>query len=279
MFNGVTGASTESVWYLFTDADTFHSPTALERAVARAIVERADLLSVISQLELVSFWEKLLMPIAAVGISLQYPLKKVNSPHSKLALANGQFLLLRQRAYERVGGWESLKHSILDDRDMAMLVKKSGAKLFMREGRQLLEVRMYTSLPEIWNGWSKNAFAGSRAAIVVVPFFIAISFVLGIMPFLQFPYAALGWLLSRGNSEKFTRLMWHSGVQIGVILVSRRRLDKSFKVPPVYSVYTPLGVLVFMGILINSMWRALRGAGVTWKGRSYDPLKSTITSR
>jgi chlorobactene glucosyltransferase len=278
MYKGVEAASPDSTWFLFTDADTLHAPGSLERSITRALQERSDMLSALPDFEMLGFWEKILMPIAFIGISLQYPLKKVNSPDNKLAIASGGYLLLRRSAYRRVGGWEALKASLLDDRDMAILVKGSGAKLTLVDGRQLLRVRMYSNLAEIWRGWRKNAFVGSRAAYLAIPLFILAGLYMGVMPFLQVPFALLGMLFGgREGRRRYSSVFWFSLWQCLLIVGSRMWLDKALKIPASYSFFSPLGALIFCGILLDSMWRSLKGSrGVSWKGRVY---KDTVTTQ
>jgi len=273
MHNGVKAARPQSQWFLFSDADTVHYPNALEFSITRALQNKLDLFSALSKLELVSFWEKLLMPLVILGISLQYPEKKVNSEKSKLAIANGQYLLLRREAFEQVGGWETLKNSIVDDRDMAVLMKSSGKKIAVYNGEKLLQVRMYTGLKEIWQGFGKNAFVGSRAAYVIVPFFAASLFVAGLLPFVQLFYAMLKWLTP--GKGKVSRLFWHSLFQISLLAIMRRRLDRALGIPANYTLFTPLATPVWIGILLDSMWRSIKGGGVVWKGRTYaNPTKT-----
>src|SRR5579883_1036096 len=64
-------------WLLFTDADTRHAPNALRSALAEAICEQADLLTLGTTQELPTFWDKVLMPMAYLGISMLYPPKLV----------------------------------------------------------------------------------------------------------------------------------------------------------------------------------------------------------
>ncbi len=268
MQRGYEAARSESEWILFSDADTLHQPNALQSTVREALKEKADLLSLLPEMELKSFWEKLLMPFAVMGIALQYPPNEVNRPDSKLAIANGQFLLIRRAAFERVGGYGGkLKGSLLDDRDMALAVKESGGRLLLKNGRKLVAVRMYTGLAEIWRGFRKNAFVGSRAAYVSVPLFIITGIIMGVLPFLQLPYALLRWLRSGGKQSQ--NLLGYSLAQVTLLLVARWRLDRTMGVPARYALLTPLSTLVFMGILLDSMIRSLTGRGLSWKGRTY----------
>lgn len=272
MHEGSQAVRATSEWLLFTDADTYHQPQALRRAVIQAVAVKADLLSVLPYMKLVSFWERTLMPMAVLGISLQYPLDKVNSSKSSLAVANGQFLLLRRTAFEKVEGYGGkLKSSLLDDRDMALAIKANGGRICLYNGRELVEVRMYHNLGEIWRGWRKNAFVGSRSAYVSVPFFIAVLLVGGVLPLLQLGYALLKLVRSPKSKDRSQLgiLVGLSGLQLTLQTIVQYRLDRAMDVPVRYSFSTPLTALMFSGILLDSMWRSLTGRGVSWKGRNY----------
>jgi chlorobactene glucosyltransferase len=274
MQRGYEAARPQSEWFLFSDADTFHQPAALRSAITGALQEKADMLSLLPKMELKSFWEKLLLPFAVLGITLQYPLDKVNEPNSKLAIANGQFLLIRRDAFEKVGGYGGpLKSSLLDDRDMALAVKSQGGRLILKNGQELLAVRMYTGLGEIWRGFRKNAFVGSRAAYISVPLFIVAGIGLGVLPFLQLIYALLSWAGSGGRRSR--KLLGYSLFQVTLLLIARQRLDRTMGVPLRYSLFAPLSTLVFMGILLDSMIRSFTGRGLSWKGRIYSGAAKT----
>lgn len=268
MHAGYEVAQRDSAWLLFSDADTYHYPHALRYAVATAAQENVGLYSVLPELELKSFWEKVLMPTAVLGITFQYPLEEVNQPDNKIALANGQFLLLRRDAFEKVGGWSGkLRNSLIDDRDMALAIKQAGERALLMNGSEIMTVRMYTNLAEIWNGFSKNAFVGSRAPYFFVPFVVLTGFFFGILPFLQLPYALLRCLGTRGKKGK--SLLAFSVLQVGLTTYSRRRIDRRLNVPAPYAATVPLAFLVFLGIIIDSTLRSLSKRGVSWKGRTY----------
>ncbi len=104
------------------------------------------------------------MPIAYMGISFMYPPLLVNNPRSKVAIANGQYLLIRRALYQRLGGYDTpeLRGTVVDDLALAQVVKRSGARLLLVDGRDLVATHMYRSLREHWDGWGKNAAIGAR---------------------------------------------------------------------------------------------------------------------
>src|SRR5438270_4402524 len=173
-------------WLLFTDADTWHAPGALRFSVNKAMQEGIDLLSLSTEQELPGFWNKVMMPMAYMGISMQYPARLVNDPLSPVALANGQYILLRGAVYDIVGGYArpDMRNTLLDDRDLARNIKENGFRLQFVDGRKLVRVRMYATLRETWRGWRKNVFLGSRGGLPFVLLQLIGLPMIAIIPFL-----------------------------------------------------------------------------------------------
>ncbi len=258
-----TGAqAADGEWLLFTDADTYHTPRALRSAVTRASSDGADLFTIGTSQDAPDFWNRVLMPIAYMGISFMYPPLLVNSSWSKVAIANGQFLLIRHALYERLGGYDTdgLRATIVDDLALALVVKRAGGRLRFVDGRGLVTTHMYHSLKEHWNGWGKNAVAGSRGGLalfaLMAPGLILIS-------------AAQFALLAAGLLRRDGRMTLAGALPVAATLAYRAYLDRMLAIPLRYGWTHPLGGCVFAGILARSFWHRLRGVTVPWRGRSY----------
>jgi chlorobactene glucosyltransferase len=267
-------------WLLFTDADTWHESTALNYAVHRAIDERIDLLSLGSQQELPGFWERVMMPMAYLGILMQYPPRQVNDPASPVALANGQFILIRRAVYDALGGYArpELRGTLLDDRDLARVVKHQGYRLRMIDGRDLVHVHMYRNLHETWRGWRKNAFLGSRGGL---PFTIITLIGLPMISIVPFLLPGLAWILNHLPVFKGQRRVTAPEtalatlLELAPLLAYRRWVDKELGVPWYYALTHPLAGAIFEGILAQSAWRVLTHKGVDWSGRQYYSEKAS----
>ncbi len=261
-------------WLLLTDADTWHAPGALKYAVQTASDGRIDLLSLGSRQELPGFWERVMMPMAYLGIMMQYPPRQVNDPTSPVALANGQFILIRRAVYDALGGYArpELRDTLLDDRDLAQVVKRQGYRLRMFDGRDLVHVRMYQSLRETWRGWRKNAFLGSRGGL---PFTIISLIGLPMVSIAPFLLPALAWILNRLPSFKrqchitTPEAALATLLELTPLLAYRGWVNKELDVPWYYALTHPLAGAIFEGIIAQSAWRVLTHKGVDWSGRQY----------
>ena len=142
-------------WLLFTDADTRHTPDSIARGLLEAETTGADMLSYSPKQEVHSFAERALMPVTFAELAATYRPKQVSDPNSPAAAANGQYLLIRRDAYFAVGGHAAVAQAILEDVELARLIKRAGYKLQFRMS-DAVSTRMYRSFPQMWEGWTKN---------------------------------------------------------------------------------------------------------------------------
>src|SRR6185437_14157130 len=84
-----------------------------------------------------------------------------NDPNKKWsAAACGAFMLVRPEAYEHIGGHASVKREMIEDMTLAKHLKQSGARVALRNTRDLIATRMYEGFSDLWEGLTKNAYAG-----------------------------------------------------------------------------------------------------------------------
>ncbi|GCE25839.1 glycosyl hydrolase [Dictyobacter alpinus] len=257
-------------WFLFTDADTWHAPNSLRSAITQAVAERADLFTLGAEQELPTFWDRALMPMAYLGISMLYPPRLVNDPSSPLAVANGQYILIRRSVYEELGGYgrPGMRDTLLDDRDLAHLVKSHHYRLRFIDGAGLIHVHMYRSLSDIWRGWRKNAYLGNRGGVLFVLTQLFGLPMISIIPFLL-PLLARLTRSKRSAGISSREAALATGLELGPLLAYRAWLNNQLQVPWYYAFTHPLAGAIFTGILGQSTWRVLTKRGVDWRGRQY----------
>jgi chlorobactene glucosyltransferase len=269
LHQAVQHADPESVYLLFTDADTVHEPRTLASVVRFADERRVDLLSLGTGQELGSLAERVLLPtILAVVVNASGSLSEVNDPtRPEVAKANGQFILFRAGSYRAVGGHAAVRAEIVEDFALARRAKHLGQRLLLADGRHLVRARMYRSARELWEGFTKNAFeetqrrpGGALGGLLTLP------------PLALGPYVAtlvaLRRLLRRGRLADALVLVQGLSQAAGLLLVSGLSAT-ALGLPTRYALAQPLSSAFLWGILANSTWRTLSGRGVVWKGRTY----------
>ena len=251
---------------LFTDADTRHAPDLLGRAVAGLDEDRPDLLTVIGSQLMESGWERLVQPQIFMMMLFRFPDldRTARSASWRDAIANGQYLLFRREAYEAVGGHAAVRSEIAEDLALAQRVKRSGLRLGIRGAREGLATRMYRSLRELREGWSKNLYVGGLQTLPpwIRPLTAPLSLAAGIGLWVVPPLLLVLSLFGHGNTLLLVWATTVCAISFLVWSVFVREMD----VPLGYALLYPVGAAVGAYIFARS-WA--RGRRVEWKGRHY----------
>jgi chlorobactene glucosyltransferase len=256
-------------YLLFTDADTIHHPGAVSSAMAAAQRFRCDLLTLWPDQITVTFAEKLVIPLMFVVRGSYLPhwllLGSQRAPWlartlgskflARCGTACGQFLLFRRESYFKMGGHRAVGEHLVEDISLARGIAKripEGWRLVTCDGTRLVSCRMYTSLGQIWDGFTKNlwpVFDGDWAG-----FWLAIiwQFLVWVLPFLTIAF--------------FQRpeLYWVTGTLLCLRLAAALRFNTSW----LSVCFHPVGYSLALLIAVNSFWQA-KGKGITWKDRIY----------
>jgi chlorobactene glucosyltransferase len=259
-------------WLCFVDADTFVTRQALSSCYARAIETNADMFTIMTFQIMGSFWEKVVMPLIMTALSVGFSPRKVNDPKRKDAIANGQFILIKRSVYDAIGGHAGVRDQIVEDKAIAERVKWNGYRLVVANGFAIAQTRMYTSLPEMWEGWTKNIYLGLRDQPSLQGLGVFGAFVLIIAALFLPVWPVLGsyWYL-KGGGWIAAAVLTQSLILWTFLIHERMRVARAVDISPAYALTTPLGAAVFAAMMLTSTWRVLSGKGVTWKGRMYTP--------
>lgn len=257
-------------WLLFLDADTFLHPNAVSAALAAAQQCGADLYTVMTAQILGSFWERTVMPLIFTALSVGFSPRRVNAPERRDAIANGQFILIRRAVYEAIGGHEAVKGEIVEDKAISEKVKWDGFRLVVADGTNIAQTRMYTDLPAMWEGWTKNIYLGlsDRSGLLLLGAFGAFLALMAALVLPVWPLSGVLWYF-KGGGWMAILVTFEALLVWAFVLLARMRVNRQMQVPIAYAFLTPLGAGVFAAMMLTSAWKVLSGRGVMWKGRRY----------
>jgi cellulose synthase/poly-beta-1,6-N-acetylglucosamine synthase-like glycosyltransferase len=254
-------------WILFTDADTRHHPELLARAMSWQHARQAEVVTIGGKQEVLTLGERLATPPLFLTLLLRMGSTEAiaSAKRAEDSITNGQWTLYARQLYERVGGHSAVKHNVAEDLLMGQVVWRAGARVHLAVALEYFTTRMYTSLPELVNGWTKNIYAGGKYALpagtprwlflmllfgpgllFLAPVVLAALWLLGVVP----GAAGLGGLIAYlGLTGWMTAFYLFDGVPVWVA--------------PLW----PGGSAIMLWIAARA---TLRGDRVEWKGRAYD---------
>lgn len=253
-------------WILATDADVTFARAAVRTAVNHALAGGYDAVTLIPYIDCLSFWERVFMPTFGWFMLMAMPMERVNDPRRTEAVGIGGFFLMRRANLERIGGYRAVRADVAEDLRTATLLKNSGARLRIDYAPDLLHTRMQTNLSEIWEGFTKNLFAGAKFSLPFALFSSVSVFLYAVAPALLWMFCLL--VLASGGASEWTRLFVPAFLVWLVQVATFAVINRNWKIPVVYALTVPLGHLLFILILLNSAFKIAAGRGVTWKGRT-----------
>ena len=258
------GDAAKGEFLLFTDADTSHSPDSLSRAVAAMQESGADMLSMTPRQEMKSFWEKLIVPLIYFILLCYLPLRLVRTkPAPSLCFANGQFLMFRRKMYRSIGGHCAVSSDLVEDVWLCKAVKRNAGKVLIYNGMETVNCRMYQNFSEVWQGFSKNLFAGLGYNAPLLLSLMIITVLVYIAPY--------GFLIRSAAQADFSPVyFWLPLVQVLIAMTGRLLIAGRFSQPLSGALLHVFSQVVLLGIAANSFYLVTFGRGSQWKGRRYN---------
>jgi len=244
---------------VFTDADTVHTPTSIAWAVTNLQELKADLISGYIGQIFGSLGEVLTVPLMffltgfIIPLSLNRFVKKIHW----FSAAIGQFIVIRRKVFDAIGGFEALKKKTSEDIYLSRLVKRQGYSTRFLNICDHVKCRMYDSYKLAIEGIGKNIFDFLGKNTVLIFFLMIIVFF-----FLFFPFPLLFFCIAKSSP-------W----TLHIIVIS--------------ALYTLTWIFAFLGMRLNwlygllwpvfflnliymagwSWFRTVSGRGFTWKDR------------
>lgn len=270
LWNAVRRAPWKADLYLFTDADVLYHATMIRRAVVMRERLRADMLFAFPSLDVIGFWERAILPAAGQFMMFSLDPKKIETPGRREVMGVGAFNLLRREHYESFGGHEAIRGEVLDDVALGMKTKEAGGALRAVGAGGALRIRMYTSLPAIVDGFSKNFHAAVGGGLAP-SFMVALwNVFLGTAPSIVFVANA-----ATGNAlGAVLALAWHLTWGLLILRGARGMVGGAPLWPAVF--FHPLAYLTLAWIAVRSSWiGAVRGE-IHWRGRKLPRPRQSV---
>jgi chlorobactene glucosyltransferase len=244
---------------VFTDADTLWQPDAITLCVKAMQATNSDAMCAWPQQILSGWFSSLVQPWMTWSLLALLPVWLIPNPKHKLIVsANGQMLAFRKNCYSSIGGFEPVKHSILEDMALARNVKAQNMRFVLLNGLGSVKCKMYSSTQETFDGFAKAAFVGLGSSVPAL--FVSILF--------------FAWLFLAPWIWLFVAIFSNSSITLPIVavllsLLGRFVADLEFGYPLYLWLQQPISMIGWAVIAIAS-WRRFHKGQTSWKGRVYD---------
>jgi len=252
-------------WLLFTDADVRFKPDVLRRAISLEKAHRLAHLTLLGDLEMVGFWEPVLVTFFGLGFHLGTDPSQAANPRSSRYVGVGAFQLVRRSAYQASGTHRRLAMEVVDDMKLGKIVKQAGFRSGCAVAQNFVAVRWHAGVGNLVRGVTKNFFAGAGYDLRLVALQVAVLLMMDILPFAGV-FLGHGWIFRCSATAAGIALGFHAGVAWVM------------RVSPLYALTHPLGALLFCYMLLRSTVVTLWQGGIVWRDTFYplDDLKRGV---
>lgn len=241
---------------LFTDADIAHPPDSLTRLVRLAEDGRRDLVSVMARLRAETGWERLVVPAFVYFFAQLYPFRRVASASSRTAAAAGGCVLVRRTALERAGGIPALRDAVIDDVALATGVARSGGRLWLGLGSEVVSLRTYPRLGDLWEMVARSADTQLRHSLPLLAATVG-----GLVLVYLVPPVATAVGLARWQPE--TALL--GGAAWAAMSATYAPMLREYGQPVWRAPALPVAALLYLAMTLDSARRHRSGRAVAWR--------------
>ena len=251
---------------LFTDADTWHEPNTLQDSVTVLAEEQVDLLTAFPHEEVVSWGEKLTVPVLGFAPFSFIPVFLARWFRvARFSITIGQFMLFRRATYDAIGGYEAVRTHPLDDVKLGRRVLSHGFKWLLVDGTDHIHCRMYRDFRSSAAGLTRSLFAFFTQNVPLYVFAWTWIGIVFLEPIIMLALHGLGFRPSVFPAS----LAWVAVLEATLLFLL---IYLRFRFPLYLALFYPLQVSILVWLAFRSLLATRRGTA-GWKDRSLPHLR------
>jgi hopene-associated glycosyltransferase HpnB len=241
---------------LLIDADIELEPGILKDLRQKLKVDSLHLISLMAQLRMVNFWEKLLMPAFVYFFKMLYPFRLSNSSFTGLAAAAGGCILLETRLIKEIGGFKTIRNELIDDCALAKQVKSRGYRTWIGLTHSIHSLRSYENLAAIWNMVARSAFCQLRYSGILLAGTTVVMIIVFWLP-------VVGLFFPTAGAKVI------SAIALAAMIFNYLPTLRFYGLSRLFALALPFVGTVYLSMTWSSAIRYWAGAGSRWKDRFY----------
>jgi glycosyltransferase involved in cell wall biosynthesis len=259
LWRGADRASGE--WLLFTDADVVFARPALRHAVAYAVTEGLDHLTLAPRLVARGLALRAFVAFFGYAFVALWGAYLANDPKSKRGVGVGAFNLVRRTAYERIGTMRALSLRPDDDIRLGRRLRGFGFRQRILNGNELMSVEWYPSLRAAISGLEKSMYSSMEYRVldaVVVLLYLSATMV--------WPFVGVLFL---GGIDRVLLAIVVACLMAALLETYRQSMSLRFTPAALaIAVLLPFSAACFGWAIMRSVYLA-ETRGVRWRGTTY----------
>lgn len=245
-------------YVLLLDADIELAPGIVPTLLEKAQKESLSLVSLMAELPLQHFTERMLMPAFIYFFKLLYPFSSSNNPKSRVAAAAGGCILIETQALRKINAFTSIHGALIDDCTLATHVKKAGFQIWVGLTHSAKSQRGYDTIKPIWDMVARTAYTQLNYS----PLLLFICTLLMVSMFWAAPFAFL--IIASAEITVISLMAWVAMLltYTPTLIYYRRSL--------LWGLILPIIGTLYLAMTWTSAHRYWQGERASWKDRHYE---------
>lgn len=249
-------------YILSTDSDTIHSPSSISNAVSLLEKYDLDLFSGFPKENCNTYLGSLCVNAMNFAVVVYIPLFllfKFQIPQFTLAM--GQFMFMKRKSLEEIGGYKSIEKKLVDDVHLARRFVKNGKRYSLLRISDHVQCNMYKTTKEAFWGIARSVngiFPSNPLIIIPIAFVILILITIATTPIISLLFFIFGY--------KNLALLTISGFFLFYVSWYLNSRAQKFSIP--VSLSSPITLLLISLMYLSSYIKRQRGKNIVWKDRN-----------
>lgn len=243
-------------YVLLTDADIVHARDHISALVAKAEVERLELVSEMVRLNCETIVERALIPAFIFFFQMLYPFVWVANSKKRLAGAAGGTMLVARAALDRIQGVSRIRHHLIDDCSLAKEIKSTGGRIWLGHSERAVSTRIYSYWQEVWKMIARTAYVQlDHSPLMLLGCIVAMCVIYCEPPLLT--------VFAHGSARMLGVFSWL------LMALAFQPTLRSYRRSPLWGFALPCIGLFYLCATVASALRHHSGRGGGWKNRVY----------
>jgi glycosyltransferase involved in cell wall biosynthesis len=245
-------------WFLFSDADVKIKPGTLKLVIGYCESKKIDHLAIFPEIPPTNFLLDTLLSVFIRFLCIGGRIWAVEDEKSNAAVGSGSFNLVRRSAFEKTKGFEWLRLETVDDVGLGKMLKESGARSSIINGRKYLSVYLYRSLKGMAIGSERPVFAGiGNFSLTRLILTALIYFGFELSPFFALIPIGIPFISFLGL------------IMVVMALATSISISRWMNRPLLPSIFYPIGTTIMVIIMIRAGILGAKRGGIFWRGTFY----------
>ncbi|HEY3517240.1 MAG TPA: glycosyltransferase [Gammaproteobacteria bacterium] len=248
---------------LLLDADIELAPGTVPALLTKLRERDATLVSLMAELNIEAFWERLLSPAFVFFFKLLYPFAHSNDAAKATAAAAGGCMLVRTDALREIGGFAAIRGALIDDCTLAAALKRHRPPIWLGLTHSVRSSRAYATLDDFWSMVARSAFTQLRYSVSWLLLATALMIVTLLTP-------VAGVIAGAAAAD------WRLGLTAGAAWLAMTAaywpVVSFYRLPAAWAATLPVAAALFLAMTWSSAIGYWRGTRARWKARDYGRL-------